>query len=207
MDNFDLKKFLVENKLTANSRMLNEEANDPEMDAAMKAGLSALTSDGASLTELANEEQPKELNESAAALIGSALLAAPKVIEWIGKTVGAISRFYSTKDNPDDPAFVKKIVHFAHKWEKLYIKAIIWVVKKTNFAKALWTTDDSKVDEQKLVVVAKIIYAIILSMAIANAIGTVLGSGSAVLKGIEGALGGVKAVEIAQITAKIKGQL
>ena len=28
MDNFDLKKFLVENKLTTNSRMLNENFND-----------------------------------------------------------------------------------------------------------------------------------------------------------------------------------
>ena len=30
MENFDLKKFLVENKLTANSRMLNEDANEVE---------------------------------------------------------------------------------------------------------------------------------------------------------------------------------
>ena len=30
MENFNLKKFLVENKLTANSRMLNENANEVE---------------------------------------------------------------------------------------------------------------------------------------------------------------------------------
>jgi len=206
MDNFDLKKFLVENKLTTNSRVL-EEADDSEMDSAMKAGLSALTDSGASLDKIAKEEQPKELNESIGVLVVSGLLAAPKIIEWMGKAIGTISRFYSTEDNPDDPAFVKKMVHFAHKWEKLYIKTIIWVVKKTNFGYKLWITKDGQIDDQKLLVLAKIIYAVILSIAIGNAVGTVLGPASPVLKGIEGTLGGVKAVEVAQIVAKIKGQL
>ena len=31
MENFNLKKFLVENKLTANSKMLNEETELPEL--------------------------------------------------------------------------------------------------------------------------------------------------------------------------------
>jgi hypothetical protein len=206
-NNFDLKKFLVENKLTNNSRLLEVDTEDSELDAAMKAGLSALSSGGDSLDEITEEEQPKELNESVVALIGSGLLAAPKIIEWIAKAIGAISRFYSIKDNPEDPAFVKKIVHFTHKWEHLYIKTIIWVVKKTNFLKKLWITGDGKIDEQKLLVLAKYIYAAILATAIGNAVGTVLGPGSTLLKGIEGALGGVKAVEIVQIAAKVKGQL
>ena len=207
MDNFDLKKFLVENKLTSNSRLLEQEPNDSEIDAAMKAGLSALTDGGASLDKIAEEEQPKELNESMGVLVVSGLLAAPKIIEWIGKAIGTISRYYSTEDNPDDPAFVKKMVHFAHKWEKVYIKTIVWVVKKTNFGYKLWMTKDGQIDDQKLLILAKIIYAVILSLAIGNAVGTVLGPGSAVLKGIEGTLGGVKAVEVVQIATKIKGQL
>jgi len=206
-NNFDLKKFLVENKLTNNSRILEAETDDSELDAAMQAGLSALKSGGDSLDEITEEEQPKELNESAVVLVGSALLAAPKVIEWIAKAIGAIARFFKSKDNPEDPAFVQKVIKFTHKWEKVYINTIIWTVKKTKFAKDLWMTGDNQVDEQKLVVLAKIIYAIILSMAVANAIGTILGPGSALLKGIEGALGSVKAVEIVQIAAKVKGQL
>ena len=206
-NNFDLKKFLVENKLTNNSRILEAETDDSELDAAMQAGLSALKSGGDSLDEITEEEQPKELNESAVALVGSALLAAPKIIEWIAKGVGAIAKVFRSKDNPDDPAFVQKTVRFAHKWEKLYINAIIWVVKKTKFVKDLWMSADGKVDEQKLVIVAKYIYAAVLALAIGNAVGTVLGPGSALIKGIEGALGGVKAVEIVQIAAKVKGQL
>lgn len=204
---FDLKKFLVENKLTYNSRILEVDTEDSDLDAAMKAGLSALTSGGASLTEITDEEQPKDLNESATALIVSGLLVAPKIIEWIAKGVGAIAKLYSSEDNPEDPAFVQKTVKFAYKWEKLYINAIIWVVRKTKFVKDLWMSADGKVDEQKLVVVAKYIYAAILCIAIGNAVGTVLGPGSALLKGIEGALGSVKAIEIVQIAAKVKGQL
>jgi hypothetical protein len=204
---FDLKKFLVENKLTYNSRIQEVDDNDSELDAAMKAGLSALSSGGSSLTEITDEEQPKQLNESATALILSGLLAAPKIVEWIAKGVGAIAKLFRSKGNPDDPAFIEKTVKFAHKWEKLYINAIIWVVKKTKFVKDIWMTADGKVDEQKLLVVAKYIYAAVLALAIGNAVGTVLGPGSALLKGIEGALGSVKAVEIVQIAAKVKGQL
>jgi hypothetical protein len=207
MDNFDLKKFLVENKLTSNSRLLEVDTEDSELDAAMKAGLSALSSGGASLKEITDEEQPKQLNESVTAVIASGLLAAPKIIEWLAKGIGAIAKLFRSKDNPDDPAFVQKTVKFAHKWESLYIKAIIWVVKKTKFVKDLWMTADGRVDEQKLIVVAKYLYAAILALAIGNAIGTVLGPGSALIKGIEGALGSVKAVEIIQIAAKVKGQL
>jgi hypothetical protein len=41
----------------------------------------------------------------------------------------------------------------------------------------------------------------------ANAIGAVLGPASPIMKAIEGSLGSVKAIEIAQIAAKVKGQL
>jgi hypothetical protein len=179
--------------------------NDTEIDAAMKAGLSALTSGGESLDEIKDEEQPKELNESIVGLIGSSLLAAPKIVEWIGKAIGFISKPFM-KDK-DENEIAKKIEHFGHKWEKLYLKAIIWVVKKTKFAQQLWLTPDKKIDEQKLLVVAKYIYAGILALAVGNAIKTVLGSASPVIKAIETSLGGIKAGEIATIASKVKGQL
>jgi hypothetical protein len=178
---------------------------DPEVDAAMKAGLSALTSGGASLDEIKDDEQPQELNESVVALIASGLLAAPKIIEWIGKAIAFISKPF--KKDKDEKAIAEKIVHFAHKWEKVYIKAIIWVVKKTKFVQQIWMTPDGKVDEQKLLVVAKYIYAGILAIAMGQAMGAVLGPASPVMKAIEGSLGGVKAIEIAQIASKVKGQI
>jgi hypothetical protein len=180
-------------------------SNDTEIDTAMKAGLSALTSGGASLDEIKDDEQPKELNESIVGLIGSALLAAPKIVEWIGKAIGFISKPFM-KDK-DENEIAKKIEHFGHKWEKLYLKAIMWVVKKTKFAQQLWLTPDKKIDEQKLLVVAKYIYAGILALAVGNAIKTVLGSASPVIKAIETSLGGIKAGEIATIASKVKGQL
>ena len=68
-------------------------------------------------------------------------------------------------------------------------------------------TPDKKIDEQKLLVVAKYIYAGLLAIAMGQAIGAVLGPASPIIKAIEGSLGGVKAIEIAQIASKIKGQL
>jgi hypothetical protein len=182
-----------------------EENDDSEIDSAMKAGLAVLTSGGESLDEIENDKQPQELNESIIVLVGSGLLAAPKILEWIGKTIAFISKPFMK--NKDENVVAEKIKHFAHKWEKVYIKAIIWVVKKTKFVKDIWMKKDGNIDEQKLLTVAKYIYAGILAIAMGNAIGTVLGPSSAILKSIEGALGGVKAIEIAQIVSKIKGQL
>jgi len=182
-----------------------EQTNDSEIDAAMKAGLSSLTSDGASLDEIKDNEHPQELNESILALIGSGLLAAPKILEWMGKAIAFISKPFMK--NKDENTVAKKIEHFAHKWEKVYIKAIMWVVKKTKFVKDIWMNKNGNVDEQKLLTVAKYIYAGILAIAMGNAIGAVLGPASPIIKAIEGSLGTVKAVEIAQIASKVKGQL
>jgi hypothetical protein len=182
-----------------------EENDDAEIDSAMKAGLSALTSGGESLDEIEDDNRPQELNESWVGLIISGLITAPKIIEWIGKTIAFISKPFM-KDK-DENVVAEKIKHFAHKWEKLYIKAIIWTVKKTKFVKDIWMKKDGDIDEQKLLTVAKYIYAGILAIAMGNAIGKVLGPSSTILKSIEGALGGVKAAEIAQLASKVKGQL
>lgn len=179
--------------------------NNTDVDAAMKAGLSALTSGGTSLDEIKDDEQPKQLNESIVGLIASGLLAAPKIIEWIGKAIGFISKPFMKDKNESEIA--KKIEHFGHKWEKLYLKAIIWVVKKTKFVSQIWMLPGNKIDEQKLLIVAKYIYAAILAIAMGNAAKTILSPESIIMKAIEGSLGGVKAVEIAQIASKVKGQL
>ena len=180
-----------------------EEATDAEIDKAMQSGLSALK-DTSSLDEIKDEDQPKQLNEEPVTLIASALLAAPKILSWIGKIVGYVASPFTGED---ENSVSKKIQHFAHKWEGLYLKGIIFMIKFTKFGKQLWLLPNNKVDEQKLVALAKIIYGVILAIAMGNAVGTVLGSASPALKAIEGTLGGVKAIEIAQIASKIKGQI
>lgn len=197
----------VVNEALKRFRMNEAEVNsDTEIDAAMKAGLAALTNEGKKLEEIEDNNQPQELNESVVALIASGMLAAPKIIEWVGKAIGFITNPFK-KDNKDENTIAKKVEHFAHKWEKVYIKAIMWVVKKTKFVKQIWMDSNGKVDDQKLLVVAKYLYAAILAIALGNAVGTILGPASPIMKAIEGSLGGVKAIEIAQIASKVKGQL
>lgn len=176
---------------------------DAEIDKAMKAGLDAIK-DTSSLDEIEEKDKPQQLNEEPITLIISALLAAPKLLSWIGKVVGYLSSPFTGEN---ESTVSKKIEHFAHKWEGYYIKALVFAIKFTKFAKNIWMTPDKKIDQEKLLTTAKIVYAVILALAMGNAVGTVLGSASPVLKAIEGALGGVKAIEIAQIASKIKDKI
>ena len=175
------------------------ESEEQEIDQALSSGVNALQ-DLSSLDEI--EEQP--LEESVVGLVISGLLAAPKLIEWLGKGISIITRPFVGKD---ENTVAKNIIKFGHKWEKFYIKAIIAAIKFTKFGKQLWMLPNNKVDEQKLVSLAKILYGVILSIAAGNALKTVLSSSHPILTAIESALGGVKAIEIAQIASKVKGQI
>jgi hypothetical protein len=175
------------------------ESEEQEIDQALSSGVNALQ-DLSSLDEI--EEQP--LEESVVGLVVSGLLAAPKLIEWLGKGISIITRPFVGKD---ENTVAKNIIKFGHKWEKFYIKAIIAAIKFTKFGKQLWMLPNNKVDEQKLVSLAKILYGVILSIAAGNALKTVLSGSHPILTAIESVLGGVKAVEIAQIASKVKGQI
>ena len=63
------------------------ESEEQEIDQALSAGVNALQ-DLSSLDEI--EEQP--LEESVVGLVVSGLLAAPKLIEWLGKGISIITR-------------------------------------------------------------------------------------------------------------------
>jgi hypothetical protein len=175
------------------------EAEEQEIDQALSSGVNALQ-DLSSLDEI--EEQP--LEESVVGLVVSGLLAAPKLIEWLGKAIKWITKPFVGKD---ENIVAKNIIKFGHKWEKFYIKAIVAAIKLTKFGKQLWMLPDNKVDEQKLVSLAKVLYGVILSIAAGNALNTVLSGAHPILSAIESTLGGVKAVEIAQIVTKVKGQI
>ena len=190
-----LAGLITENKHSA----LILESEEQEIDQALSSGVNALQ-DLSSLDEI--EEQP--LEESVVGLVVSGLLAAPKLIEWLGKGIRWITKPFVGKD---ENAVAKNIIKFGHKWEKFYIKAIVAAIKFTKFGKQLWMLPDNKVDEQKLVSLAKILYGVILSIAAGNALNTVLSGSHPILSAIESTLGGVKAVEIAQIASKVKGQI
>lgn len=173
--------------------------NEDDTDAALSQGLSALKD----LEEVEEVEIEEDLNESVTGLVVSGLLAAPKILEWIAIAIGKISKAFSGSDENKAADTINKV---AHKWEGYYLSAIKFAVKKLGIAKSVWSID-GKVDEDKLKTTAKILYAVILALAAGNAINAVLSPSSAIIKALEGALGGIKGTEIVQIVSSIKGKI
>jgi hypothetical protein len=143
------------------------------------------------------------LNESITGLVVGGLLAAPKILEWIGKSINWIAKKLAGKDEVKIATWIEKN---AHKWEKLYIKAIVGAIKLTGFASKIWKKEDGSVDEQKLLTTAQVLYVVILAIAAAGAVKTVLGPGSPVIKALESTFGSVKVGEIVSFIGKIKSQ-
>jgi hypothetical protein len=197
-------------QLILEARRLQELAgiqiNEDETDAALSQGLSALKGlEG--FGELEEEEEISEvqgeLNEALITLIGSGLLVAPKFLQGIAIVVNKITKAFTGKE---ENKIADKIDHFAHKWEGLYIKAIKSGIKFFGIAKDEWYVN-GKVDQAKLNTTAKIVYVIILALAMGNAVGTVLGPASPIIKALEATFGGIKGFEIAQIVSSIKGKI
>jgi hypothetical protein len=182
------------------------ETEDSNIDAAFKGGVSQLT-DLSSLKEGEYEStvttEGETLNESITGLVVGGLLAAPKILEWIGKSINYIAKKLTGKDEVKIATWIEKN---AHKWEKLYIKAIVGAIKLTGFASRIWKKEDGSVDEQKLLTTAQVLYVVILAIAAAGAVKTVLGPGSPVIKALESTFGSIKVGEIVSFIGKIKSQ-
>jgi hypothetical protein len=182
------------------------ETEDSNIDAAFKGGVSQLT-DLSSLKEGEYEStvttEGETLNESITGLVVGGLLAAPKILEWIGKSINWIAKKLAGKDEVKIATWIEKN---AHKWEKLYIKAIVGAIKLTGFASKIWKKEDGSVDEQKLLTTAQVLYVVILAIAAAGAVKTVLGPNSVVIKALESTFGSIKVGEIVSFIGKIKSQ-
>jgi hypothetical protein len=187
-------------------KLKEAEVEDSSIDDAIKGGVSQLT-DLSSLKEGEYEStvttEGETLNESVTGLVIGGLLAAPKILEWIGKSINWIAKKLAGKDEVKIATWIEKN---AHKWEKLYIKAIVGAIKLTGFASRIWKKEDGSVDEQKLLTTAQVLYVVILAIAAAGAVKTVLGPGSPVIKALESTFGSVKVGEIVSFIGKIKSQ-
>ena len=187
-------------------KLKEAEVEDSSIDDAIKGGVSQLT-DLSSLKEGEYEStvttEGETLNESVTGLVVGGLLAAPKILEWIGKSINWIAKKLAGKDEVKIATWIEKN---AHKWEKLYIKAIVGAIKLTGFASRIWKKEDGSVDEQKLLTTAQVLYVVILAIAAAGAVKTVLGPGSPVIKALESTFGSVKVGEIVSFIGKIKSQ-
>jgi hypothetical protein len=187
-------------------KMAEAETEDSSIDDAIKGGASQL----ADLSSLKEEEykttittEGEILNESVTGLVIGGLLAAPKILEWIGKSINWIAKKLTGKDEVKIASWIEKN---AHKWEKLYIKGIIAAIKFTGFASKIWKKEDGSVDEQKLVTTAQVLYVVILAVAAGAAAKSVLSPNSAVVKALEATFGSVKVSEIVGFLGKIKSQ-
>jgi hypothetical protein len=187
-----LLKTILENHLR------EEEQQQQSADQGLSAGLSGLKS-GLSGLKGYKAPQPKkedQLDESVGSLVASGLLAAPKLIEWLGKAVSFIAKKFTGKSESEAGKGIEK---FGKKWEGLYVGIIEQAIKLTGFLQDQWQTKDGKTDKEKLHLIAKVIYAIVLGVALVSAVKGILNPHSVVMASLEAVLGSVKAVEIAGI--------
>jgi hypothetical protein len=200
MDNFDLKLYLYNNPLLQEDKEL-ESIDDAIENAAKLLNPSEL--EGLNLDESIVSEK-NILNEAVASLVIGGLLAAPKLIEWLGKAIKFIAKKLAGKD---ENKIAEWIIKFGHKWEKLYIKTIIMALKLTGFASRIWKKQDGSIDESKITLTAQVLFAVILAVAGGMAIKGVLSSNSVIIQALESTFAGVKATEITGIANKLKSKI
>lgn len=203
MDTFDLRTYIYNNPLLTEAKDADIEDIDNAVEDAAKL-LNPSDLKEIDLSEVLIAEEKEVLKEAVSSLVIGGLLAAPKLIEWLGKAIKFIGKKLAGKD---ENKIAEWIINFGHKWEKLYIKAIIIALKTTGFASKIWKKEDGSIDEQKLILTAKVLFAVILAVAGSMAIKGVLGTNSAIIKALESTFAGVKGVEIAGIIGKVKSQI
>lgn len=203
MDTFDYKKYIANNPLLKEEKDTEIEAIDDAVEDAIKL-LNPSELKGIDLSEAIIAEEKEVLKEAVSSLVIGGLLAAPKLIEWLGKAIKFIGKKLAGKD---ENKIADWIINFGHTWEKIYIKVLVNAVKLTGFASQVWKNKDGNIDEQKLVLTAKVLFAVILAVAGSMVIKGVLSTNSAIIQALESTFAGVKATEIAGIANKIKSKI
>jgi len=149
-DTFDLKKFLVENKLTNNSRILEVDNEERAFDAEFAQAANAIA--GAIGAELKNKD-PKQLDEAVIGATITAILTANAVVGFISKYSAKLFRLLNYKKGED---IAEKIHHWAHDNEKNFQAPIRRIL--SFFIK----------DPKTLELVTKSVYAIVVGMMAAG---------------------------------------
>lgn len=208
MDNFDLKKFLVENKLTANSRILEAEVApgqqnaapqaDPEADQDAKQGLNgalALLQQGASTIQVSPKDG--ELDES---MTLGLIVGAPGIISLLGKGVNGMSSLFQ-KDKKSGTVVGNALKKFGHSLEHKYIDVIGGMIKAA-FPKR-YGQQDAHDETSELYKVAHGVYAAMLVAAAASSGLEAAKAHSIIGSGLEGGLSAFKSSEVVGLANKI----
>jgi len=200
MDNFDLKKFLVENKLTANSRLEEEETPvaDPEAEQDAKQGLNgalALLQQGTSTIK----PSPKD-GELAESMTLGLIVGAPGIISLLGKGVNGMSSLFQ-KDKKSGTVVGNALKKFGHSLEHKYIDVIGGMVKVA-FPKR-YGEQDANDKSTELYKVAHGIYAAMLVAAAVSSGAEAVEAHNLIAKGLEGGLSAFKSAEVVGLAQKI----
>jgi len=201
MDNFDLKKFLIENRLTVNSRILKEEETpvaDPEAEKDAQQGLKgalALLQQGVSSIQVSPKDG--ELEES---LTLGLVVGAPGLISLLGKGVNGISSLFQ-KDKKSGTVVGNALKKFGHSLEHKYIDIIGGMVKAA-FPKR-YGEQDANDKSTELYKVAHGIYAAMLVAAAVSSGAEALEAHNLIGKGLEGGLSAFKSAEVIGLAQKI----
>lgn len=200
MDNFDLKKFLVENKLTYNSRIEEEETPvaDPEAEQDAKQGLNgalALLQQGTSTIK----PSPKD-GELAESMTLGLVVGAPGIISLLGKGVNGMSSLFQ-KDKKSGTVVGNALKKFGHSLEHKYIDVIGGMVKVA-FPKR-YGEQDANDKSTELYKVAHGIYAAMLVAAAVSSGAEAVEAHNLIAKGLEGGLSAFKSAEVVGLAQKI----
>ena len=200
MDNFDLKKFLVENKLTYNSRIEEEETPvaDPEAEQDAKQGLNgalALLQQGTSTIK----PSPKD-GELAESMTLGLIVGAPGIISLLGKGVNGMSSLFQ-KDKKSGTVVGNALKKFGHSLEHKYIDVIGGMVKVA-FPKR-YGEQDANDKSTELYKVAHGIYAAMLVAAAVSSGAEAVEAHNLIAKGLEGGLSAFKSAEVVGLAQKI----
>jgi hypothetical protein len=163
------------------------------------------------------ESEKPLVNEAVVSIIIGAVLAAPKLMEYLAQVVKFVVRIFKPFTNKDGnfedgenkvSSWIEKNGHTLH---SKYIKIVMKVVKLFGVAKTVWKDKQSgEVDEKKLKLTAEVLLNVAIAIAGASAIGgavSAFNAGSPIIGAIESGLGGVKGVELAAAVKSIGPKL
>ena len=164
-----------------------------------------------------HESEKPLVNEAVVSIIIGAVLAAPKLMEYLAQVVKFVVRIFKPFTNKDGnfedgenkvSSWIEKNGHTLH---SKYIKIVMKVVKLFGVAKNVWKDKQSgEVDEKKLKLTAEVLLNVAIAIAGASAIGgavSAFNAGSPIIGAIESGLGGVKGVELAAAVKSIGPKL
>lgn len=164
-----------------------------------------------------HESEKPLVNEAVVSIIVGAVLAAPKLMEYLAQVVKFIVKIFRKlfkgggKSEEGENTVSNWIEKNGHTLHKKYIKIVMRVVKLFGVAKTVWKDKQSgKVDIKKLKLTAEVLLNVAIAIAGASAIGgavSAFNSGSPIVAAIESGLGGVKGVELAAAVKSIGPKL